>query len=909
MQAQPEVSNDKVEDVPEITQQDGKPSGVALNADEDENQEIKTETPEQVSYVEPKPEMQSDSMIHEDQEDKEQVSTLSPALIEPAETEKEPTKEVDAPQQEPADNSEVQHEPSQDSHDQQPEYQHEPVDSEIQHEPTHDETEPIHDDTFEHEPENIVHEPADHQAEDNVPKEPVSTSQDSEIDSATPVSVEQIESTTQFDESSQHDSEHPNQEHDESEKEAEKESDKEAENESEKEPEKESEKVPEKVSENVPVTESEKETEKESEKESEPAITTEAQNEVSTDKAPEALYQDDHKEAEIVGSVPEHDHQEDHDESQGEQESTTPLPETDIKPSDDKPSQDSQAESQEKPVDQGTHGEVDQSQPEIHHDGEDSELEDAQPAVQENESEKEQAASTESSVNENQTESSIDEEHKDEVHNDHHEEAAPQTEIPIAGAEAPEKETFDHNQAAEELKVPEVTETTTEFPEAELVTDKPAEIQYTGQDEGQKETSANDGQSDLQNVPEKPEHVDNIHHESPEFASDDHESFDEDEHEIEISAPSHPAHEENANQGTSDVSTESNVPEVGSEKEKDENDVHVENIPVEDVAEDAPVTEPVPVEISTDKPGNVPESISVIEGEENVPSQDIVTETIETKPHTDDSQVTDKESEKEPQAIATEAPDTEYKPTTESDEPASENNVPFEHPIEDEVEGDHHMIENEPHLEDSAQNIGSSEPEQADGATSPPPQNELLSESVSTSEAALEQATSLPEQTNQGENEISTDQPLVTPENANAPHDAHYSIVETITKPPMESDSLVHDKVPQMEIEKTTEKQEAAPEKVPDVSSVFEEVSKLPSISNLTPNHPAMQDMEEVNHHEEMHEDFGHPEQVESHFDEKEDEKVAEVQPADNIQSNEEVTESGDISTESSQESLIPGEG
>jgi hypothetical protein len=104
------------------------------------------------------------------------------------------------------------------------------------------------------------------------------------------------------------------------------------------------------------------------------------------------------------------------------------------------------------------------------------------------------------------------------------------------------------------------------------------------------------------------------------------------------------------------------------------------------------------------------------------------------------------------------------------------------------------------------------------------------------------------------------------------------------------------------------------------VSALFDAVNKLPSITNLTPNHPAMQDMEEVNHHnyeEEGSDDSGSNADVSdsspSNEQQKEDEKVAEIKPShiEPVHSSEEVTEAGDYSSTevAPQENYIPGEG
>lgn len=442
-----------------------------------------------------------------------------------------------------------------------------------------------------------------------------------------------------------------------------------------------------------------------------------------------------------------------------------------------------------------------------------------------------------------------------------------------------------------------------------------------------------------------PQHDDgeNIHQDFIEGIDDTTSDVNQPDHNVAHDSENHSHTDEHQVAGVTEAS-EAVISQIGNEKEKDENVVHMDNLPVEDADESSATENIIDAAVSsTQKPENKkPASSLAMSGVDATTS----TEVNESKPN-EDKEINVINAQNDDQETATDSSSTENNLTLdeinlnsdEKEQTASQGlhentgsqqtgEQNSEHPVSDEVVGDHSVDKDEAPFMDSQPTITEKIPleisteiaqpaEEALGAATGP--TGLAHDSADDSEHSTEitpDVTSKPDQ--HGSAEISGTKPEEqVAEIINGPNDAHFSIVEVMTKPPMHSDSLVHDKVPQMEIEQTTEKQESIPDKV---SAIFEEVNKLPSITNLTPNHPAMQDMEEVNHHnyeEEGSDDFGSNADVSAsspmNDQEKEGEKVAEIKPShvEHVHSSEEVTEAGDdSSTEiAPQEQYIPGEG
>ena len=403
-------------------------------------------------------------------------------------------------------------------------------------------------------------------------------------------------------------------------------------------------------------------------------------------------------------------------------------------------------------------------------------------------------------------------------------------------------------------------------------------------------------------------------------------------------------HEEQQVAGVTEVN-QGDSTQIGTEKEKDENVVQMDNIPVEDVisateninnavvsstentadkkpsdssvlsdnASGIDATSTDKSEVNEAKPTEKPEVNAVINAEND--EQETVTDSSSTEKNSPHDELNSTSDEKESSASPGLLEDA-------GSHQSGEQNA--EHPVSDEVEGDHAVdkdeapfMDNQPTITEKTPFETSTEIDQAaggaHGAVGP---NGLAHDSADKTEHSTEATLDVTSQPDQyGSAEISELKPAE--QVVNGPNDAHFSIVEVMTKPPMHSDSLVHDKVPEMEIEQSTEKQQNF---FDQVSALFDTANKLPSITNLTPNHPAMQDMEEVNHHtyEEEGSDYSGSnadvsDSSPSTEEQKEDEKVAEIKPShtEQVHSSEEVTEAGEYSSTdvAPQEQHIPGEG
>ncbi|XP_059482418.1 titin isoform X2 [Neocloeon triangulifer] len=854
-----DASTQQSDDVPQLPQHDDQISGVALNADEAEKpaDTAHTDAPDQVSYTESKPAMESDSFVHDEHEDQQEVTTLPPSDIEQA-----------------ADD----HIPSEVHDEQKPSYGDKPADHEVEIEPVHQDA--VHDEFDDlseiHHEEHESVKPAQEEHSDEAEKEP-------EAEFASPTDAPIVQDHVE--ENKEQDHKEPDQHVQEDHTEAAVEEEIQHVTEH-----VESEKDQPAEIQHEPVEEVAQEfsTEASLQNDFPPSTDTPAEivhDSVEAQYTPETAEDENVTEKEVVQNEPvqevvdsaepitkpEEPAQEEHEiHHEPAEEIVTEEPVQHEIEGSEKPAHPEEG-IQHEPIDQEEilHEPVENG--EIEHEPVQPEVSEPKPAEHEAD---EQEKPVESEVSDKTEEPSFE----------------VVTGPTSADAEINHDQSEVHHEPSEVAQdVPEINTEQTKQPSAQeenVLSDFVETDDKT--EEPVKETEPVNTEAPLQ----EPVADDHASEHKPEQV-DDHSEVHQDEVQT---------NDEVVNEEAPATTVASVADEVGSEKETDENAVQMDNIPVEDIPEAVEEKHPEPNQ--DDSADNaVASEVSTEEPKPSIENQDI------------------------PQSAVVE----EHKPEVENFETAPQHEIP----ASDEQET-HETEENEKHPEHEITNDTAevqTEPEIEADVTEKPENSQPIPQQPADDhvEEHIEVATDVPEKTDEEPvHDVHVDEP-VQDVHENKPvqdvpvdepvetHEDNFSIIETMTKPTMESDSMVHEAAaPLNEVESEKHEEKHTTEKAPEAISlgdIIEEVSKLPSVISLTPQHPFLQDMEEAEHHYETDDDH-----VESQSDSKEPETeiedVKETVPihSDSAQSSEEVTEAGDeISTESSVEfikdQIIPGEG
>ncbi|CAB3372700.1 Hypothetical predicted protein [Cloeon dipterum] len=867
----PEASSKPEDDVPQLPQHDDQASGVALNADEEEKQpgDVHTESPDHVSYTETKPAMESDSLVNDDQEDKQEVTTLSPSYIEePAEDSVAAQEPVD---QHPSEEAQQEHvdqlaheEPVQDVH----------LDGEQEHEITHDEITPDHE--IHHEEPEVVQpvDPTPEQPAQEEQKESeaeVSAHTDKPVEPESDAVNEEVEEHVAQDQKEPEEQEHSTEASTESSLNAQDDEvaphheDHKEHNEIHGEP---AEIVQDSVSESsTEVGESQDEvaavTEPAAEHVNEPAENDASDEEVVTDKVDivhePAEKDEEHVPADIHGEPAEHEGIQ-HEPVDGEVEhDNIPANEIHHEPGHEEPTH-----SEENIHLEPAHDDTIHTDEGVQHEPVDEEPAHLDESVHH---EPAQEVPTHS-------EEGIQHEPAHHEENVQHEPTDDETvvhepvEEPVKPAEQePVKQTQSDNEIPQTTEQPAVDiEVATEQHLADNISNEPAEIESDKAPEhhetveqpaelgDQKETVP----AEVVSVTDEPEKEVNTETpvQEPEVHNDDHKEH-EPVHSVSQDEPENPhddqqsevvqdpvqhepenieVHQDEVEQVVPTTSASFVADEVGSEKENDENAVQMDNLPVEGADEIHPepahdgVEANEPAVPATEQPSfdhqddnvNEPQEISTESSEQQKPVQDNV-ETV----HQDEQEVPSHdqhenvETEKqpgfevendaaevhtEPQLVGTEKPEQDQ-PAQEAEQISDKTDAPVHADKVDELVHDHaeeptpvDIAEKPVQPDDVVAPIHDEEPVHSDGLEEPvdnaekPVQSDDVVAPILDEEPVHSDGLEEPVDTVDDEKPVHEDVPVQSvPAEQEETNEDHFSVVEVITKPSMESDSMVHE--------------------------------------------------------------------------------------------------------------------